>query len=306
MRERKVIVGPGQLGRMNALDEILNGDHMLGEYISAVDVQGIIYGSLMQCGAERFELIGTEEDKGLPESDFLQSRFSALSESQSGEAYKVVHDSFDPFLPEDPKDEIRSEIYTLMAFVSNLIIAAERKGSLMILNDFPDVESLRGSLPPEIIIPAKNLLATIQPIEPSLPLPKAATDSGHVRKFKQLLLSDIFSGYSRSHMNLEDQDVEPNVAAERVIGSGQSMVSQHPNLLRLKRTAVSLLPITAKTIDVVFGKLPGILAEYAADLLSSVASDRRIVVYQLGTLYYDLMKNQIGKASEILTESEDQ
>jgi len=82
------------------------------------------------------------------------------------------------------------------------------------------------------------------------------------------------------------------------------LISHNPSVLRLKRMAVSALPITAKIVDAVFGKLPSVLAKYSASLLSSISSNRRIVIYQLEPVYHNLMSQRFDRLANQSADSD--
>ena len=53
----------------------------------------------------------------------------------------------------------------------------------------------------------------------------------------------------------------------------------------MRRAVISLLPISSKIIDTIFGKLPGGLAEIFTNLLSKWLDDnKRIVIYEFDDL----------------------
>jgi len=67
-------------------------------------------------------------------------------------------------------------------------------------------------------------------------------------------------------------------------------------MLKTKRVAISLLPITSKVIDTVFGKLPGTLAEFFANALASWLQDeRRVVIYQFPDLLRITMETRMNE-----------
>ena len=88
MKERTVSITAYQLGMWAALKEIANMPLIL-ERLPPVDVEGVVYGCLIQCGAERFE-IARIKSESLPDSKYLRSRLSYLPEGKTHKAYQTV------------------------------------------------------------------------------------------------------------------------------------------------------------------------------------------------------------------------
>lgn len=73
------------------------------------------------------------------------------------------------------------------------------------------------------------------------------------------------------------------------------LVAENPRLLKSKRVAITLLPVTSRLVDVVFGKLPGSIAGFFSDALRTWLQDkRRIVIYQFGDLLEVTMKARMN------------
>ena len=72
------------------------------------------------------------------------------------------------------------------------------------------------------------------------------------------------------------------------------LVTQNPHLLKMRRAVISLLPISSKIIDTIFGKLPGGLAEIFTNLLSKWLDDnKRIVIYEFDDLSEMTMRSRL-------------
>jgi hypothetical protein len=61
---------------------------------------------------------------------------------------------------------------------------------------------------------------------------------------------------------------------------GEALLNSGSNILCKRPMTLTLLPVIPKLVDIVFGKLPGILAQAAGDLALRYASEKKsIVIY---------------------------
>jgi len=71
--------------------------------------------------------------------------------------------------------------------------------------------------------------------------------------------------------------------------AAQRLVNANARLLRIKAAPIRLLNLTAKAIDAVFGKLPGALADFAAEEAQRMlGTEKRIVLYSAEKLLFSV------------------
>jgi len=279
------------------LEHIVNSPSRI-EYRDPINVNSIIYGSMIQCGIDRFDISEAfDPDKEVREeqtSSFIKTRISYIpaGRKHSFEVRDLVSAVFENSLTGiNLMDEPQySDIMGLGEFIIDLMFAMEHKTSLMTLLPFPNMENIREMIPAELFFPIKNLMSSFEPSFPNLPFPKLSIQSRNLRRFEQILRSDLFSIYSSQHSNLEINSVNKKLAFKGIVNSGKNVLQRNLDALQLKNLTISVLPVTTKLIDIVFGKLPGILADYSASLLSDyIKNDRRIVVYQMNSVFDNLI-----------------
>ncbi|MGB2728956.1 MAG: hypothetical protein WBD09_10875 [Halobacteriota archaeon] len=293
MKMRKVLISPYQLGALDALNTVVNLPPIL-EQVPQMDVEGLFYLYMIQAGAEKF-VITPIESRSAKYSEFLSKRISFLSEEPYRKVYDIVATVFQSYLPEgyeiDPKF---SNIGSVKAFLADLLLSLEKRLDMVCILPIPDPAKVEGILPPELFHPIQNLINTFDSESAKLPLPKSSVLSTNVKIFQEIITSDLFSRYSLMHQELANARSSKNKVIFNIVESGGKLLIKYEKLLYLKPLTISLLPVTAKLIDVVFGKLPGTLAEYSSKLLNNWLKDeRRIVLYHFHPKFEEIVRRRI-------------
>ena len=294
MEKRKVYLGPRQLASVDTLSEILNLDLII-DFLSPVNFQPIIYGSLFQAGAEQFMLI-SRTDKENSKLDFIESRINYISDEPFHRTYKLIDETFAAYFPEDyEKNKEFSEVIKLKGFLGDLLISMDQRISFVETFKLPDMDKLKVVMPLELFIPIQNLFSTFNYVNAELPIPEVSTLVKHTKKFEKLLESDIFVQYAKSHRNLEERSITPRTAISIAVQRGHEIMLQNLGLLKLKKLSLAILPVSAKVVDTVFGKIPGALADFFATQIESLyKDDKRIVIYHLSDMVDQIVRDRIN------------
>jgi len=144
MNERKILIGPYSLGWIKAANISLNHKAFL-EYLPAVDFESLIYYSLIQCGANKFEVDPIFENK-IPHNKIIRKRFS-IAPKKIIKIRNLVYKSFYQVLKIETKNE---GLTSLLNFVADLLIGAERKCAIITPTKLPNIQDMRNKLPPEL------------------------------------------------------------------------------------------------------------------------------------------------------------
>lgn len=294
MKEKTVSIGPFDLGVLDVLEKFSN-HHLMLRYLPKLDVDYLFYSFMLQSGATHFQLIKNKKEER-PISNFLLGRTSFSSMAKWNNIYDIVHGPFKAALPHAklPWDEgyIRGKsrkflpIFLLEQFLTSLCFAMDRNTSAITLYGIPKINSLKGLLPPELLIPIKNFLFMIESEQIKLPLPRSNITKENFEILIDIISSKSFSEYSLQQWQLESSVISSKTALNKVRNTGREIFRRNVRFLGLRQTAISLLPVTAKIIDVVLGRLPGTLAEYSARQAEKFLNDqRRIVVYDASAIY---------------------
>ena len=309
MHEKIVTIGPWTLG---VLSGVITAAETFNEVMQSQDpprdLTGIFFACIIQSGAERFR-VPKIEDHGLeelrrrrviPESAFLRKRITTIPPRENSGA-RLVNHVFRACLPDDYRSDRRKyqEVHRAEMFLLELFLAMENRTSMVSVLSLPDPKKLEKVMPPELLIPLRNLLVTIEPVALPLPLPQHTISSANIRRFHQIIDSDIFSSYRSGHTQLDLASIPTATSLGRISESAKMLLADYADAINLKRMTLSLVPITTKVIDTIFGKLPGVLAEYSGDILSRLLNDeRRLVIYQFYPVFVELIQQMVLEAYE--------
>lgn len=294
MNKRKVIIGPFQLGALAALDAVVNLPSIL-KHVPKMDAENLFYACMIQSGVEEFE-VPSLKGLSVKESSFLSERISLIPEETYLKCSESTKRIFKDYLPEGYKiDDRYSAIWSLEFFLTDLFLAFERKISIVRILPIPDLTKAEGLIPPELFYPVQNLLNAFDSETTTLPLPKSSISAKNVKEFQDIITSDLFSQYALAHQELDNNKLTKRKVISDITKAGHGLFQKYKRLLYLKNLAISSLPVTAKTIDLIFGKLAGILAEYAAGQLNNwLKNEKRIVLYHFYPTFQEIVLRRLS------------
>lgn len=306
MSERRVYIGPNQLAAISSMMAMANMSPMIKyvskqeEPVNLVNAESLIYSTLIQCGVDRFEIpkgygIRYGWKERLSKSKYLDARITHFSPNELAETYNYVHKIFDAFLPKGFRGNKEFlEARELELFLVDLLIAAKRKVSCVTFFESPDMSKAERQVPSGLLFPIRNLINSFESVTPSLPCPKSIVTLQDVNRFDNLINSDLFSNYISQHERLENLSNLKKNAINDIVESGKNVLQSNLDLLQLKDTTISVLSLTTTLIEVLFGKLPGVLADYSVTLMTKLFNDeRRIVMYQLSSVFEEMLHSSI-------------
>jgi len=264
MKERQVILGPFQLAQIETLDFLTNiPDIFRGQpQINAID---LIYNCIFQAGVENIEVaIHKHRIEGLPKSRLIRDRTRYSSSEDFDEILLSLKNSLNPFMPSDfnenPKYKSASK---LINFIIDLLFALKRGRSIIVLTGLPDIESPIYGIPPEILIPTRNLLMSMETVNPSVVVPRLTVKEEYLNTYNEILNSKLYNNYTLSHGTMEISSESAARALSEIKFASKKLHLEYHKLLKPKRIIATLLPITATIVDTVFGSLPGKLSKIA-------------------------------------------
>lgn len=250
---------------------------------SGTDLAAIFYATAFQAGIDELVVPETMTTDVVAQSAFLAARTKGIPLTRCA-PYILVETAFSAHLPDGwlLRDDFSFARF-LYWFVADLLIATSEGASILHLSlrhSVPTLEKAESLLLSELFVPLRNLFAAITCVEPSSPVPQKSISTDDIQRFNAIISSDLFNRYSASQSSLDDSTIPLTTALPVVVSAGQKLFSQNNSLLALKRVSVSILEVTPKLVDAVFGKIPGVLAEVVAKLsISLLESRRRVVIY---------------------------
>ena len=278
---RQGLLGPYQQWVAVVYREILNIPEIF-EDLPQMDAMNAIYSCIIQAGVEGIELTtsGQDDDPFIP---FNLDRTKLHHGPEFGKALGLVHDMFRPYVPANYRESPElSYISLLRVFMTEMIHAFMRGKNLIYLVEIPDPDEFGPGMPPEIIVPLRNLFSTMEPVYPEAVAPRVTISKENLSHFQEIMAGDLFRKYTASQGLLDNSAETIKRALSAVSETSRILRLNNKKLLKSKRIATSILPITSKLIDTVFGALPGKIAEASAKILTRWLSlDRRLVIYSM-------------------------
>jgi len=166
-----------------------------------------------------------------------------------------------------------------LSFMHDLIMAMENKASVINVSGIPSIEEVKRCFAPEVAQPICGILSYLKKNDETLPAPSQFIGRDNIERFKDLLDSNIYSGYSSAHKEIEFSTSAEAISEIR--NKGADLLRAGKGVLLSRSVSMNVLSIAPKIIDVTFGKLPGTLAQVAGDLAAKFFESRRnIVIYQ--------------------------
>lgn len=113
-----------------------------------------------------------------------------------------------------------------------------------------------------------------------LAAPRRIVSREALERFRELLSSKVYHRYAAAHERVEFDARASAFADIRAKGSELLRISK--GVLAHRRVSMNLISVVPKMVDAAFGKLPGVMAQFAGDLASKYLSGgKSIVIYEL-------------------------
>ena len=247
---------------------------------SSFNAEHVFYASVFQSGVDIF-VTPDASDRELFRSDFPKTRHQSLRKGIYRRRIEQIDACFFGSLLEQKGESKRSQgIEDLKLFICDLLVAMESHSCLLGIQRMPNVNGLEQLLHEELLSSVRNLLSTFRTESTQTPIPRFVISTADIKRFEEVIQTPSFSAYKQAHDELDSTSYSESKAMSKIIRTGREFVSKNASLAKLEQTAVSVLTITPKIIDAVFGKLPGVLAEAFGNSGVRILDERRrVVVY---------------------------
>lgn len=299
MTKRCGLLTLSDLAVMNGVEEVVNLP-LIVEVLPQIRTMDLFYTSMLQAGIDCIE-VPSEQPESAPVSPVLKEHLAFRSGDDWLQAFEAVDEFFKCHMPEffqqneDGEGEYKDyDVFDLYSFLVRLLCALSSGRNLINLGPFPDAGNLVGKLPPELLVPIANLLSTFDKVLPNSPFPRMAVDKDNVALFQDILLTQKFTEYKAAHSSLEDPEIKTETSAQYVSQAARSIYGRSRALVKMRKTLVSVLPFSSRIVDMVFGSLPGKLAEQFARIAQDwLDKNQRLVIYQMDDVSQRLISGRI-------------
>lgn len=279
MMANRVYVSPGQFGFTEGIDAAtsLMSEMFVGRPSS---IAATFYASIFQAGVNKLLVPALWLNK-LPDNAFVRGRAVSIETQEIEDEHVLIQEMFTKHLPENyTTDEKFAEARKLQYLLADLCVCLRQNASLLFPGPIPEPESLRGVLPPELLLPASRFLSAIATLPTAGPLPRYALLKADLRIYNEMVHSGLFHEFSEAHAPLSDQEVASDTALHQLRNAAVRLQGEYDTELRLSRIGVSLLPLVPKIVEETIGLFPGKIAELFARLAEPwLENRRRLVVY---------------------------
>lgn len=287
MITRRVLFGPLELAYVRGWSKAFDVTGQLLQ-LPVTDPREILFTTLIQAGADKIETV-TDLAEQLPNLSFFRDRIEASHRPEWCQSFLLTHAVFSQSLDSlDPDSEPGATLGSLRDFITELIYAMHRGQPVAIAHPFPQINLLEGSIPPRLFLPLKNLFAAFHVVKPTVVTPQITMETRNIAVFQELLSTQLFNDYKKSHDSLSNDRIDTQLASEHIRIATTPLCKKARRLLRPRNISVFLLPLVSKAIGAFFGTLPAAVADKGRHLIEPLLDrNKRIVVYQLDSILQD-------------------
>jgi hypothetical protein len=309
---RRIFISPYQLRALDMLSDVVNIPPIIESLnIQKMDFQKIFFSTMFQCGVEELALICPyENQKNFKiESEFLSNRISFDSDlyHKYGLLLHKVRPLFEEYFEnEDLQKADQENIFKTEVILTDLLFEMQTNLSSVSILPWskPDLEKLRVTLEPEKYYPIRNLLSMIENDNLNLPLPTQSILSKDVKKFEKIIESNIFLKYAETHQELENKKIEKSSALSQITEKGKMLQTRFERHINLKEFGITTLNLAPSCVELIFGKIPGVIAENAIKLLDPIISryvsdNQRLVTYEFSPISKEILTERLFNKSVI-------
>jgi len=271
------------------------------------EFENIFYSSMIQNGVKEFEILQYSDIHSdlIKKPKFISDRISLTSNKNVYKTNKIIDETFRNNILLGNKKfnnlDILLNVLNIRTFLENLFLALERNTSIVYIPKMPNLILAKDLIAPKFFYNLQLLYNSFDLEEAKLPLPKTSVNLENVNIFQDIIQSDLFDDYVSTHIELENNKLVKRKAIQHLIKRGNILYQKYIKSLSLKNIKIALLTITPEIINTIFGKLPGRLAEYSANLLDKrLKEDKRIVLYHFNPIFQDILLQSKGLKNMLL------
>lgn len=281
MAERTVLLSSYANGVIEGLDGILNSDEYLSR-LPRINTPLHCLRLLLLCGARRFQVSGFDRVFKDSVSAFSRMGWRPYNEKE-WVISKVVTNTFDQYLPLGWQFEQEyAPVNTLVAFLEELLVASQRKVSIVTLLPAPSRDELKGLVPAELLGPLSILLNRIKHVEIDGPMPVPSLLRKYARELRGIFESPEYGLLGQQHHAAESSRTGLSGAVSGINKAARRVIERFKEAVDLRKVAVGTLTTTADLVGESFGNIAGSLAKAGAKALSAlIQMERRVLIYEL-------------------------
>jgi hypothetical protein len=312
MAKNIVTVGPSQLVAVQMLDlslgvdpsaalcgpigmnpksamEIISNRPAQETRVTPRNIDSLIYAAMLQAGVDLFRIPKLGE-KANTLSQYLEKHVEYYPQDEYVAILNDVRRNLLKFIPGyDFEKSAWSTVNDVENFLVELFLATNRGTNIVFLTLPPTQKEVEESFPAEFSFIFNNLLSAFHQETLRFPVPQSFISTENVQQFNEILDSDLFHQYSEAQNEISIiQELEATAIANLVQKSA-ALLRKFSDIASPKDTAISVLEVTPKVINHIFGSLSGDIVEFLSKPLKrALSTKRRIVAYDLSNILFEI------------------
>jgi hypothetical protein len=280
--KRKLILTPFDHGRFYSMHKTLN-EVLRSKQKGEIDIQHIIFSSVIMCGVDEIHSMGTPINTNTKLVTKNISRTPTLKYFDDVDRIGTIFKNYNV-------NEGVSASY--FKFTIATLLYCMQTNSIPLLTGDLEKELEKAQFPSELSVPIQIFISSIENKKVELPTIRGDLNKIQVQKLIEVLESKQFSNYKESQAEIENTSILTNSTIKKIEKAGKDLIKNNSSVLFLKDSIINAIPVTAKLIDLFFGKLPGIVSNYATDIAVSYLKDfKSIPIYNCDQIW----DNEIDK-----------
>lgn len=286
---RKLILTPFDHGGLSAIDSLFN-ESPLADNHNPLDIGHLVLSVVTMSGVDS---IHSFEKLSNSQTTLVEKVLPKTSLQEWLKCWNHVHDVFDNYYSPNLDKEIRWEIEKVSNKVSQLFYAMKTNSGILVLFDLKKLDN--NLLPPELLFPTEILFSSIQTKIANLPVVRHDIQKRDIKRLLEVLAGKEFKTYQEAQSEVELNQNLTTKTINRIEKAGKELYNKNVSLLNIKENAIKAIPISSKVIDLFFGKLPGILTEYAGNILTDYLKlNKSIPLYSCDAIIKRIIKSRVG------------
>lgn len=177
-----------------------------------------------------------------------------------------VDETFQKYLPAKVSRKVEKDLFYYKYLTIQLLFAMKSNSCILLISDFNTLKS-SSAIPPEIKLLFDVLFSSIQIKEAQLPVVKYDFQKRDVRKLVEILSSKEYNIYKEAQSEIEKNRSLTGRIVKSIEIAGKDLYRKNSKYLTINESLIQAIPMTPQVIELYFGKLPGIIAEFASKII---------------------------------------
>jgi hypothetical protein len=286
--ERKLIISPAEQVWLYGYQAGLNQSPYYQKELP-VDVPHFFFSAITMAGADSIQSMLPLEETS---TTLIKKIVKKPLIKEWANCLVNVEENFKMYpLPQMSK-KLETEFFLLKHTVLQLLFAMKSNSSVLLLSDLQSIKNT-SKIPPELTMPFELLFSSIQSKNAQLPIVKYDLPKKDVRKLLEILGSKEFETYKEAQSEIEKNKNLTSKTINSIEAAGKDLYRVNKKYLTLKESVVKAVPLSPKVIELYFGKLPGVLVEFASKiLLDYLGINNTIPIYSADSISF-LLKSRL-------------